>query len=197
MNIAFTGTANHASISTLFETSDPNHKIVSHKILCTLNNEGKRDAYEFENLLDEFKYSRCPQDKNKLVFEVINDISDKEAQIILKQDLGNIKKEYVPNCLGVKINGKPIKAFSNNLYIFKKLQKLANEIAEIRPIDFLFQKKTIDKKEILLNMIGIEHLGGKENEVLSRCFNPENMKLNSLLVSTSLHEVIKSLLYKK
>ena len=195
--IAFTGTGNHASSFTVMGTEDSKRKIVSHKILCTLNNNGTKDAYDFENLLDEFKYSKKPEDKNKLVFEVINDISDKDIKIMSEKDLEKIKEEYAPHCLGVRINGKPVNVFKNNLYIFKKLQNLANDISEIRPIDLLFQKKTLDKKEILSIMIGQYQSAGNKKEALAQCFKPENIKLNSVMISTSLHDIIKHLVSKK
>jgi hypothetical protein len=198
MNIAFTGTNDHASLSTIMEAENSPRKIVSHKMLCILDNNGKKkDAYEFENLLDEFKYSKNPKDKNKIMIEVINDISEKDIGIILGQDEKKLKNEYKPNCLCVRINGKPVNIFKNNSYIFKKLQSLVNDIRDIRPIDLLFEEKTMNKKEVLFDMIGQDKFVGNEKEVLSNFYNPENVKMTAAMISTSLHNVIKNLVGRK
>lgn len=185
MNVTFTGTENRAAKCEIGNNHQGHY--IKNTFTCTPNNQGKRDLYELEPVMDEF-YPYGNRSGNKsIVVSVTNQLSDAELQE-LKKNFNSFIAKYDPPGDIITINEKPVIQSKSRLYVFQKLQELADDINEGVHI-----KSPADTKKINLNQIAINLLGKtmQNEEELAPFLNDKIIRLNTDLVSKSMSNLIK------
>lgn len=194
MNISFTGTTNHASVLELNEKRGQHG--LSHKLICTLDNNGKsRDLFEFGQILEEFPYKRNKTQNNVLIIEVFNKLSNKDLPELRNGIDFFLKNKYDPQTDLITINGKPLAVGKNKIYIIEKIGALAKAITEKRFVDFTTSREYLQSEDCIRNILGDE-ASVKGNDALKQIrdfLSVRNIKINADCISKSTQNLIKKL----
>lgn len=188
MNIAFTGTTNHAAIYTI-EIKDDGSVDFINTLTCTLDDKGKKNLTELKPTLTEYKNSQITE--NSIVITAKSKLSDADTRELNNSFKNNnfkaFLKKYNPHGDSITINGKEVIQNKNRIYIFKKLQELAKDILNIKDV-YLLIPENLDKKRIIKNLG--DDLYETEKQ-LSEALTVGNIKTNADLIDRSLANICR------
>lgn len=194
MNISFTGSHNHASVFSLSEIKGQSG--FSHKLICTLDNEGKtRHLYNFEPLLDEYALTKNKAKNNVLIVEVFNKIKPIDILEIKNNLSAFFANKYNPQGDLILINGKQFIPAKNKLYISQKIEDLSSEIIKKRNIDFYLSKDYIEGEDCISHILG-ENISIDKNQrfkFLEEYLSIKNIKFNAECILKSMQNLTKKL----